>query len=51
MYDGPSLARRLKEAGFRVASVVSAGETTMPDPGALDLREREDESVYVEGTK
>lgn len=51
MYDGPSLCRLLESAGFEGARVVPAGATGAPDPGALDLREREDESVYVEALR
>ena len=51
MYDGSSLARLVTEAGFRDAKVLAAGETTIPDPGALNLRERERESCYVETRK
>lgn len=48
MYDGPSLAALVLSVGFEGARVLKAGETTIPDPGALNLRERESESVYVE---
>ncbi len=48
MYDGPSLQRLLVSEGFRDPTILSAGSTLIPNPGALDLREREAESVYVE---
>lgn len=48
MYDGSSMVRLLSSVGFKGACVVKAGKTMISDPGALDLREREDESVYVE---
>ena len=51
MYDGKSLRTLLGECGYREVVELPPGQTTIPDPGALDLREREDESVYVEGTK
>lgn len=51
MYDGPSLVKVLGGAGFQSATIVPAGTTTIPDPGALSLRERQDESVYVEARK
>ena len=51
MYDGPSLLRLLTESGFSGARVVAAGETSIESPGPLDLREREDESVYVEARR
>jgi predicted SAM-dependent methyltransferase len=51
MYDGESLRRRLEETGFRDVSVLPAGETTIDDPGELNLREREEDSVYVEARR
>jgi SAM-dependent methyltransferase len=48
MYDGESLTRLLREAGFEDASVLPAGTTKIAAPGQLDLRERATESVYVE---
>ena len=48
MYDGDSLARLVREAGFAGVAVLSAGSTKITDPGALDLEERAEESVYVE---
>jgi SAM-dependent methyltransferase len=51
MYDGRSLCRLLTRCGFSEATVVAPGETRIAQPGALDLRERADESVYVEAIK
>lgn len=51
MYDGDSLVKLLATMEFEAPQVVPAGETTMVNPGALDLREREDESVFVETQK
>lgn len=51
MYDGPSLVKLLQRHGFVGSLEVQAGETNAPDPGALDLHERADDSVYVEGQK
>ena len=51
MYDGESLTRLLREAGFKEAAVVPAGTTRIAEPGQLDLREREAESVYVEAVR
>lgn len=51
MYDGQSLARLLREAGFADAAVTPAGTTRITAPGELDLREREDQSVYVEAVR
>jgi SAM-dependent methyltransferase len=48
MYDSVSLPKLLIEAGFRDPIVLPPGETTISDPGLLDLRERWDESLYVE---
>lgn len=51
MYDGNSLVKLLEAEGFTGARALPAGETTIPEPGALNLREREDESVYVEARR
>jgi hypothetical protein len=48
MYDGDSLAWLVREAGFAEVAVLPPGQTTMTDPGALNLEERAEESVYVE---
>jgi ubiquinone/menaquinone biosynthesis C-methylase UbiE len=48
MYDGPSLVRFMRDAGFQDVRIMPPGETMIADPGQLDLREREDDSVYVE---
>lgn len=48
MYDGESLAALLEAHGFRDAAVLPPGQTRIPDPGPLDLAEREWHSVYVE---
>lgn len=48
MYDGPSACRRLIDAGFAEPGVLSPGQTTIPEPGMLDLAERLKESVYIE---
>jgi predicted SAM-dependent methyltransferase len=50
MYDGASLTRLLEAHGFTSAKAVGAGISRIEDP-YLDLREREDESVYVEAQK
>ena len=41
----------MAEPGFAAMKVLEAGRTSIPDPGDLNLREREAESVYVEGPK
>lgn len=51
MYDEASLCSLLERAGFHNALALKAGETMIPDPGALDLRERPEESIYVEAVK
>jgi SAM-dependent methyltransferase len=51
MYDGASLSRLMSEAGFADVEILEAGTTSIADPGELNLREREAESVYVEGRK
>ncbi len=49
MYDGDSLCRLLTRNGFVNVSVVQPGETRIPNPEPLNLFERADDSVYVEG--
>lgn len=51
MYDGRSLTRILQKHGFTGAEIMPAGKTRIPQCGALDLRERSSESVYVEARK
>jgi predicted SAM-dependent methyltransferase len=51
MYDGHSMTALLEECGLSQPKILPAGATTIEDPGPLDLREREDESVYVEARK
>lgn len=48
MYDGESLSRLLRAAGFENPAVMPPGLTRISEPGKLDLAERESESVYVE---
>lgn len=51
MYDGNSLSRLLHNHGFVKAEIMSAGQTKIHNPQALDLNERASESVYVEAEK
>ena len=51
MYDGESLSKLLLEIGFNTVEVCKDGKTNITDPDALNLREREEQSVYVEGIK
>ena len=48
MYDGSSICKLLTEAGFENACELEAGETMIPNPGDLNLRERAPESVFAE---
>ncbi len=48
MYDGRSMCHLLSSHGFKNAKVVQPGETSIKNPGPLDLYERLQESVYVE---
>jgi SAM-dependent methyltransferase len=48
MYDGESLCRLLSNSGFSNPRILKPGETTIPDPGHLDLAEHAPESVFVE---
>jgi SAM-dependent methyltransferase len=49
MYDPLSLSKLLESAGFVSVISLPSGETRIPSPGPLDLRERSPESVFVEG--
>lgn len=51
MYDEKSLCSLLERSGFQNARALKAGETRIPGPGLLDLKERQEESIYVEAVK
>jgi SAM-dependent methyltransferase len=51
MYDGRSATKLLIDAGFVGATELAPGQTTIPEPGLLDLSERADESFYLEARK
>ncbi len=51
MYDQYSLCKLLQNHGFSNAVALVAGETRIADPEELNLREREEESLYVEAIK
>jgi predicted SAM-dependent methyltransferase len=51
MYDGKSLSLLMEESGFRDVRVYSEGETSIKNLNGLNLHERSEESVYVEGIK
>ena len=47
-YDAASMSRLLSSMGFQNVRVVRPGETTIKDPGELDLYERDQWSLFVE---
>ncbi|MDC0988827.1 methyltransferase domain-containing protein [Candidatus Pelagibacter sp.] len=51
MYDGKSLSILMKNSGFRNVRVYKKGQTSIKNPKGLNLFERSEESVYVEGIK
>ena len=51
MYDGKSLSMLMKKRGFRNVKVCKRGETFIKNLNGLNLYERIEESVYVEGIK
>jgi hypothetical protein len=51
LYDASSLCNLVRGCGFADATEQPPGVTRIPDPGPLDLREREDESLYVEAVR
>jgi predicted SAM-dependent methyltransferase len=51
MYDEISLGRLLRSHDFTEISAVPPGNSRIKEPGELDLREKEDESVYLEAVK
>ena len=51
MYDGNSLSKLLKEMGFKDVEVCTSGYSKGSKSSGLDLYERIENSVYVEGVK
>jgi SAM-dependent methyltransferase len=51
MYDSRSLVKLLTIHGFENILSVAAGETSLTNPGGLDLFERASDSLYVEARK
>tara|TARA_E500000178_G_C16737495_1_gene624427 strand:- start:89 stop:733 length:645 start_codon:yes stop_codon:yes gene_type:complete len=51
MYDGKSLCMLMKNSGFRNVRVYEKGQTSIKNAKGLNLFERSEESVYVEGVK
>lgn len=50
-YDGASLKRTFERHGFANVAVMEPGATNISEPGELDLYERAEESVFVEGVR
>ena len=51
MYDGKSLVKLMTKAGFRNVTIQAPGESLIEMTDGLDLFERADQSVFVEGVK
>ncbi len=51
MYDGESLKKLLQSVGFRNATVQNPGVSFITQLGALNLQDKENTSVYVEGVR
>lgn len=51
MYDSQSLSKLLTSVNFSTPVILTPGETTIPNPGELNLFERSDVSLYVEAKK
>jgi len=51
LYDEASLCALLERNGFSNATALQPGNTTLRDPGALNLWERMAESIYVEACR
>ena len=50
MYDRVSLCKLLTDAEFKEATSLEPGQSRIPSPAPLNLKEREDESIYVEAS-
>ena len=51
MYDARSLGALMEAAGFVDVEMMEPGQTRIPDPAGLDLRERQIESIYLEARR
>lgn len=51
MYDGKSLSKIMTKAGFRDVIIQAPGVTLIEMKDGLDLFERSDQSIFVEGRK
>jgi predicted SAM-dependent methyltransferase len=51
IYHSESLSKLIVASGFKDVTVCAPGKTTIKNPGKLNLYERSDESIYMEGKK
>ena len=51
MYDARSLGGLMEEAGLVDVEMMEPGQTRIPDPAGLDLRQRQIESIYLEARR
>lgn len=51
MYDAKSLSESLTAHGFVQVAILERGETTISDPGALDLSQPMEGTMFVEAIK
>jgi predicted SAM-dependent methyltransferase len=51
MYDARSLGALMAEAGFVEVETMDPGQTRIAEPGGLDLRERQIDSIYLEAVR
>jgi len=51
IYDARSLGSLMEEAVFVDVEMMEPGQTRIPDPAGLDLRERQIESIYMEARR
>jgi len=51
MYAALSIEKLIEALGFVNITILKAGETLIKNPGALDLYERSDQSLYIETMK
>jgi hypothetical protein len=51
MYDGKSLSKIMTKVGFRDVTIQAPGVTLIEMKDGLDLFERSDQSIFVEGRK
>ena len=51
MYDARSLGALMEEAGFVEVEAMEPGQTHLAEPGGLDLRERQINSIYLEAVR